>query len=66
MALGGDQRLHVELTIHWSSGGKQKVMTLVDTGAKYILIHDSPQKFSGPLCAIDDYRRQMVMVRKAL
>lgn len=43
---------------------KQKVTTLVDTGAEYTLIYGNPQKFSGPLSAIDGYGGQTVMVRK--
>ena len=39
---------NVELHIHWFSQNKQKVVVLVETQAKFILVHGNPQKFSGP------------------
>lgn len=36
------QKPPVELTLHWSLCNKQKVITLVDIGAKYTLIQDHP------------------------
>ena len=39
---------HVQLHIHSFSQNKQKVMVLVETRAKFILVHGNPQKFSDP------------------
>lgn len=51
------------LTIHWSPRYKQE-MALLDTGAKCTLIHDQPQRCSGPLSTDDGYRRQTLMISK--
>lgn len=42
------------------------MMDLVDTGAKYTLVHGNLQNFSGPLRAIDDYKGQMIMAETSL
>lgn len=41
-------------------------MALVDSGAECAVTHGNPQKFSGPLSAIDGYGGQMVVVGEVL
>ena len=60
----GNWRALVELTIHLSPRNKQKMTTPVGSEAECTLIHGNPQKFFGLHSAIDDYGRQIVMVRK--
>lgn len=42
------------------------MMNLVDTGAKYTLIHGNLQNFSGLLRAIGYYKGQIVMAETSL
>lgn len=51
----GDQRPHVELTIHWSPCNAHRVLALVHTGANSTLLYGNPDRFGGPLVYIEGY-----------
>ena len=55
-----DQRLQVELGIHWSLANVQRVMALVDTGAECNLVSGKPEQFHGPSAYTDGYCGQMM------
>lgn len=51
--VGGDWRLHVKLSIHWSPANVQRVLALVDTGADCSLLCGNPELSPGPVVHID-------------
>ena len=53
-----DRRPHVELVIHWSLANVQRVMALVNIGAKYSLVYGKPEQFPSPSAYIGGYGRQ--------
>lgn len=59
----GDQRPHVELSIHWSPANVQRVLALVDTGENCSLIHENPEQFPRSVIQIDGFRGQIVRVK---
>lgn len=65
-AVGGNQRLDVELTIGWSLTNKQTVLALMDTGAECTLVYGGPSKFQKEIKAIGDYGGQIIKVIQTL
>ena len=57
----GDQRPHVELTIHWSLTSVQRVM--VDIGAECSLVHGKPEQFNGHSAYTEGYGGQNIEVK---
>ena len=56
--MGGDQRPHVELAIHWSPVNVQWDLVL-----ECALLYGNPEKFLGPEASIDGYGEHSVKVK---